>query len=191
MHLVGERRWSIQVDQPQPLLVALYVRDAAGLRPAVDPALPPADPPVVERDFPDLNRVVAAEQWAIWWENLLYGTTDFGEYLPPDFPGLFDSPQLRRILGATFEDAVAWAWERTAEHQARGLDGAIESAAVHELQIRRGRTVDSFSLRLTELPVEAAEGWWIDDGHLVVSTLLRADPDAYRAWLLPVLDAVA
>jgi hypothetical protein len=109
---VGERRWSIQVDQPQPLLVALYLRDAAGLHPAVDPALPPADPLVVERDFPDLNRVAAAEQWAIWWENLLYGSTDFGEYLPPDFPG-FDSPQLWRIP----RDVDRRGWERT-EHQA-------------------------------------------------------------------------
>jgi hypothetical protein len=171
VHLVGERRWSIQVDQPQPLLVALYARDAAGLHPAVDPALPAADPPVAEQDFPDLNREAASEQWAIWWENLLYGTADFGEYLPPDFPGLFDSPQLRRILGGTFEEAVAWAWERTAEHQAR--------------------TVGSFNLRITELPVESGAGWWVDDGHLVVSTVLRADPEAYRAWLLPVLDAVA
>ncbi len=191
MHLVGERRWAIQVDQPQPLLVALYARDAASLHPAIEPAVPPANPAVLERDFPDLNRVAAAEQWAIWWENLLYGTDDFGEYLPPDFPGLFDSPQLRRILGATFDDAVAWAWERTAEHQARGLDGAIESAAVHELQVRRGRTVQPFTLRITELPVDAVDGWWVEETHMIVASALRADPDAYRAWLLPVLDSVA
>jgi hypothetical protein len=191
MHSVGERRWEIHIDQPQPLLIALYVRDAAGLEPEIDPHLPPTDPEVPRREFPDLNREAAAAQWTAWWESLLDGTVDLNAMLPPEFTGFADAPQLRRILAACFEDAVTWAWERTAEHQGRIPDGAVESAAVHELQVRRGRTVPPFTLRVTELPVGPGDGWWLTEDHVVVSSALRSDPDAYREWLIPVLDAVA
>ncbi len=191
MYGVGERRWEIQVDQPQPLLIALYVRDAAGLTATGEPALPPADPAVPQHAFPDLNTEVAAEQWSAWWAALLAGSADFNDLLSPDFSGLSSMPQLRRVVAGCFDEAVAWAWERTAEHQTRMPDGAIESAAVHELQVRRGRTVASFTLRVTELPVSPGDGWWLTDDHVIVSSSLRSDPDAYRDWLIPVLDAVA
>lgn len=191
MHSAGDRRWEIHVDQPQPLLIALYVRDAAGLEPTTDPALPPTDPEVPIRDFSDLDRAAAAEQWAAWWESLIDGTADLNELLPPDFSGLADWPQLRLVVAACFDEAVGWAWERTAEHQGRLPDSAVETAAVHELQLRRGRTVPPFTLRVTELPVAPGTGWWLTEDHVIVTSALRSDPDAYREWLIPVLEAVA
>jgi hypothetical protein len=42
MQLAGTTSWKMGTDEPQSLLMALYVRDAAGMRPRIDPECPPA-----------------------------------------------------------------------------------------------------------------------------------------------------
>jgi hypothetical protein len=37
MQFAGTTSWRMATDEPQSLLMALYVRDASGLRPQVDP----------------------------------------------------------------------------------------------------------------------------------------------------------
>jgi hypothetical protein len=46
MQLAGTTSWQIGTDEPQLLLMALYMRGASGLRSQVDPDIPPLEPPM-------------------------------------------------------------------------------------------------------------------------------------------------
>ena len=46
------KTWRVAEDSPTDLLIALYLRDAAGLLPAGDPMLPPIDPPIAPTFVP-------------------------------------------------------------------------------------------------------------------------------------------
>jgi hypothetical protein len=73
MQLAGTTSWKMGTDEPQSLLTALYLRDAAGLRPQVDPDLPPLEPAVpFDHELPRMPSV-ASDQWADWWRQLLDG----------------------------------------------------------------------------------------------------------------------
>jgi hypothetical protein len=113
--------WRLVVDQPQTLLIALYVRDALALDPAMD--------------------------------------------------------------------ALAWARERKREHAAWA--SVVEGEVVAEVERRLDRPAAPFRLRITELPLETVEGWPLTDAHALVTARLRRDARAYRAWLLPVVRALA
>jgi len=116
---------SISVDEPLMLLVALYVRDVAGLRPPLEYDVPPLDPPVLRESGGTDDD--GSNQWAVWWQELLRGGGMWpayadpakmseiredpdiqrlfywpGRYAPPDFPSLHTSPELHRdVCGAT------------------------------------------------------------------------------------------
>ena len=46
MQLASTTSWRIAVDEPQSLLIALFVRDAAGLRPQIESDIPALEPSV-------------------------------------------------------------------------------------------------------------------------------------------------
>ncbi|HEY7199727.1 MAG TPA: hypothetical protein VIC57_05930, partial [Candidatus Dormibacteraeota bacterium] len=70
MRLAGTRSWVMSIDMPRSLLLALYVRDAAGLEPDVDPRVTRLAPDVRPAATP-LTAPAAATQWAAWWPALL------------------------------------------------------------------------------------------------------------------------
>jgi hypothetical protein len=59
MQLAGTTSWRMGTDEPQSLLMALYVRDASALRPQVDPDIPPVEPAVPFRDHIQAHGVAA------------------------------------------------------------------------------------------------------------------------------------
>jgi hypothetical protein len=73
MQLAGTTSWRMGTDEPQSLLMALYVRDASGLRPQVHPDVPALEHEVPFRKKPSPVESLASAQWADWWQQLLDG----------------------------------------------------------------------------------------------------------------------
>ena len=197
MELVGSSSWRIEVDEPQVLVIASFVRDAAGLRPEVDPAVPPLEPPVAPGPGGGEGNAVAAAsaQWATWWPGLLErDAAALRDLEPPDFPALAGSPELRDLLRARFGDAVAWSNDRHREQAALARESrrhGVEGDVVREAERRLGRRARPFRLRVAELPVAGDGGWVLAGDHVLVARALRNDPDAYRRWLRPVVARLA
>ena len=177
---------------PQALLLALHLRDAAGLRPPVSaevPDLPPLDPParpLVRAGTALAGTTAAAAQWARWWAGAFPGGPDaLTSLLPPSFPGLRGMPELRGLAELGVDEAVAWTG-RVRRLEARVLaetpTALFETTLLARVERELGRPVRAFSLDVVVLPV-AGPGAWETPAGPVVSLALRADRDAYLAWL--------
>src|SRR5260370_6550341 len=99
MQLAGETSWKMATDEPQSLLIALYVRDACGLRPQIHPQIPALEPavPVSEEQTPLTG--VASTQWEQWWRELLEG----GGFWPHDnepsaLRTISPAPQIQKLF---------------------------------------------------------------------------------------------
>ncbi len=57
----GGSSWRVSFGEPDRLLVALYVRDATGLRAVTDPLIPPLEPFVAVHESlpPGVDRIAA------------------------------------------------------------------------------------------------------------------------------------
>src|SRR2546427_4216599 len=99
MQLANTTSWRIGTDEPQLLLMALYVRDSSGLRSPVHPNIPPLEPAVTMGDQAAAFNRVASAQWAGWWYQLLEGGGFWPEHKSPsDLHRLRGDPEIQRLF---------------------------------------------------------------------------------------------
>ncbi|MFP3547597.1 hypothetical protein SB748_29915, partial [Rhizobium sp. SIMBA_035] len=90
------------------MLIALYLRDVAGLDGAGKPTLSHAAPKVRHADHTHLTADVGGlpalkTEWEAWWENLVKSYPNEAlELSPPGFQAFGNSPALQRVLQAHF-----------------------------------------------------------------------------------------
>lgn len=183
----------------QAMAVALWLRDASGMAPDLDPAVPPLEPAVAVR--PDLAALAgprAVAQWTgLWlglWEGRLDSSAVVGKLGPPGFELLDRSPELRELFAAGFPDAVRWSTaHRPLAPSAPGRRPRVPlepSAVVKQLETELGRQARDFEFAITVLPVAGRVFWQLPDGVLAVSENLVRDGRAFSALLYDVLSAV-
>lgn len=107
------RGWQIIIDEPESAVVALYIRDVAGLRPQMAPAVPHLDPlvPQVEQGTGS-----ASDEWANLWDRSISDPDAPSLLTPPDFVALADSPDLRDLVTRHHHAAARWAADQLREH---------------------------------------------------------------------------
>jgi hypothetical protein len=207
----GRTSWRIGIDEPQPLVIGLFVRDVSGLTsshvwlPHSVPATPRANGEGSEE---------AARQWDLWWDRaLLFDWTMEGQsqeqlgalwWTPPDFDSLRSTPALQAVVARHFSDAVAWSRDRKREHvelmigtpdprpfrRGRSGRGLVETRLVADLERNLGRRARPFQLRINKIPVAGKELWQLDAHHVLLTAELLRDSDEYRRHITPVLQAL-
>ncbi|NAZ86989.1 hypothetical protein GTR00_12930, partial [Kineococcus sp. T90] len=142
--------------------------------------------PLARPDAPLAGTAAAGEQWARWWAGAFPGGPDaLTSLLPPSYPGLRGMPELRGLAELGMDEAVAWAGRARALEArvvARTPTALFETTLLARVERELGRPVRSFSLDVVVLPVRGVAAWSTPAGP-VVSLALRADRDAYLAWL--------
>lgn len=213
MQLAGTRSWRMGCDEPRLLLLALYVRDAAGLDAAADPPVARLDPAVAATGEPVPE--VAAAQWTVWWSHLvasepavMRAIQDAGggmdsvrilsehhmSYGPPGFEALRGSPELRELVARHDADSRAWAQERSQElirHTTEPDRVRVEWEVVREAERLLGRPVRPFRLQVSILPVAGARSWRVAGDHMVVTRSRYLDVEAWRSDLALVVAELA
>jgi len=199
VHEVDQASWQISTDQPQPLLIGLFIRDVAGV-PSRKSCLPPASPtvPRAGEQAPD----AAGPQWDDWWNQALREEHQSDDadwapdlsfwWTPPAFESLHGAPELQAIVAAHFFDAVRWSNDRHQEHGAtmQSSGGLLETRLVRDIQRALARTARPFHLRITEIPVDGQQLWQLRPDHVLVSAALLRDTAQYRQSLTPVVEAL-
>lgn len=182
----------IHLSMPQALLLALHLRDAGRLdvpESAEVPAFGPVVPAVAQLRSAGTGvagRAAAGRQWARWWaDSFPGGPQALTSILPPRFPGLRGMPELRGLAELDMDDAIAWC-ARARRAEAEALTAApsalFETNLITEVERELGRRFRPFSLPVVVLPVRGREHWDTPLGP-VITLGLRADRDAYLAWL--------
>ncbi|QCB96849.1 hypothetical protein E5206_07820 [Arthrobacter sp. PAMC25564] len=200
MHHTGGPGWRITMDTSGPMLIALYVRDAAGLDSAGHPALSHVAPKIRPSDHANLIAAVGGvsalkTEWEAWWDQLLKAHPEMSpELAPPAFGAFGNSPALRRVLQAHFGAALTWARERRGEYAAleaeREAGGATEFLAdmVEDRLLEVGRASRDFDLTIIELPLAEPRAWYLEPSTIIMSHDLLSQPELFRSYVQPVVD---
>jgi hypothetical protein len=200
VHEADQASWLISTDQPQPLVIGLFIRDVAGV-PSRNSWVPPASPAVARAggQAPD----AAGQQWDDWWNQAVMEEDQAGGadwppdlsswWTPPDFESLHAAPELQEIVAAHFFDAVRWSNDRHQEHGATmqsSVGALFGTKLVRTMERALARTARPFHLRITEIPVLGQQLWQLRPDHVLVSSALLRDTAQYREQLIPVVEAL-
>lgn len=200
MQHTGGPGWRITMDISGPMLIALYVRDAAGLNTAGHPALSHLAPKVRASDHSHLIADVGGmgalkTEWEAWWEQLLKAHPNMSpELAPPAFRAFGNSPALRRILQAHFGAALTWARERRGEYLALEAEREASGAGlllpdlVDDRLLEVGRASRDFELTIIELPLAEPRAWYLEPDKIIMSHELLGSPDLFRSYVQPVVE---
>ena len=211
MHQAGQLSWRIAIDEPQPLVIGLIVRDVAGLtsRHVWLPPAAPATPCANGEGSED-----GARQWDLWWDRSIsnnWNARDQSQeqlaamwWTPPEFDSLQWAPALQEVVARHFSDARQWARDRKQEHvelvigtpdprpfhRGRSGRGLVETRLVADLERDLGRRAQPFQLRITEIPVAGKELWQLEPCHVLITAGLLGDSDEYRRLMTPIVRAL-
>jgi hypothetical protein len=200
MHNTGGSGWQITMDTSGPMMIALYVRDAAGLDGAGHPALSHAAPKIRHADHTHLTAEVGGfnalkTEWEAWWEQLLKAYPHMSpELSPPDFEAFGNSPALQRVLQAHFGAALTWVRERRSEYAeleaervASGSDQLLDDM-VDDRLMEVGRSSRDFKLTIIELPLNEQRAWYLEPDKIIMSHELMSQPELFRSYVQPVVE---
>jgi hypothetical protein len=203
MNQTGGSGWQITTDTSGPMMIALFVRDTAGLDGAGHPALSHAAPKIRPSDHAHLTAEVGGlsalkTEWEAWWEQLLkaYPQTS-PELTPPEFEAFGNSPALQRVLQAHFGAALTWARERRSEYArleaervASGSDQMLGDLVGDRL-LEVGRKARDFNLTIIELPLDEQRAWYLEPDKIIMSHELMSQPELFRSYVQPVVEILA
>ncbi|MGN6125996.1 MAG: hypothetical protein ACTHON_05485 [Humibacter sp.] len=219
MLVEGTLRWRVTEDCPLDLLVALCLRDLAGLDGVGDPPLPPVVP-AVQRE-PAVHRLLAvaprqpspsavgaqigdesptlADEWTRWWRRSVVRMNAVASwstlFVPPHFAAFDRELELQDLVIARFADAVAWSNARRAEYLADDLAHHADYSAeivdvVRTREHELRRQAGSFRLDIEALPLAEKGAWVVGPDTVVISWSLRDDRAAFREWFEPLVAAL-
>ncbi|HEY8295711.1 MAG TPA: hypothetical protein VIG41_10260 [Micrococcaceae bacterium] len=200
MHHTGGPGWRITMDTSPAMMLALYLRDSAGLAGAGVPGLCAAAPAVHAADPHALVAKTGGikalrSEWESWWGSLLLSHPRLEPELSPPFFGAFgSSPALQRLMQAHFGSALTWARERQSEYrrlaeerETRGSYGVLREM-VQDREMELGRDARDFTLTVVELPLAEPRAWYLEPDRLLMSQELLATPEVFRSYVQPVVE---
>ncbi|MBA8814971.1 hypothetical protein FHX48_000023 [Microbacterium halimionae] len=199
----GSPEWVIREDASRPVLLALFLRQVAGIRaPAELPPLRGVPSPAVARDHSeqlDLER-----EWRQYWDMTVEPQANPSP-VPLELVGGFDdllalpetgADRLRAAVephGAAALAHVNRAYElysKTSTSRPGTSYRAYASAiAEHERQV--GRRAHSFELNVQVLPLTQRGVWWIGALTVAVTDGLRGDVAAFDTAIHPIIAELA
>lgn len=200
MHHTGGPGWRITMDTCGPMLIALYLRDVAGLVGAGTPALSDVAPTVNASDHSMLISGVGGtdalrDQWEFWWGRLLQQVPGTQEALtPPNFPELAGMPALQRVAHAHFGAALTWSREQThvysvlAQQRETLGEHKILADLVQNREMELGRCARDFTLTIVEVPLAEQRAWFIEPNRLIMSSHLLDDQASFCSFVRPVVE---
>lgn len=200
MHDTGGPGWRITMDTSGPMLIALYLRDVAGLDGAGKPLLSHASPKVRQADHRHLTADVGGltalkTEWEAWWAQLLKAYPETSpELSPPDFKAFANSPALQKVLHAHFGAALTWARERSEEYAQIEAERVANGSTlmlgdmVEDRLMEVGRSSRDFNLDIIELPLNEPRAWFLEPDKMIMSQRLLSQPDVFRSYVQPVVE---
>ncbi|MFZ4896214.1 hypothetical protein ACL9RL_17355 [Plantibacter sp. Mn2098] len=194
MLVEGTIRWQVTEDCPTVLLIALALRQMAGLGAVCAPHLPAVAPEVPRVDVSDIDQTLLAAQWDGWWLGIARRDTRpfVVEAKPPHFAAFDRALELQELAYRAYGDASVWADDRLREY-AVALNSRQPSRLrdvydlIRERQFELRRQSSSFRIDLEVLPIAETGAWVVASDTIVVSETLRDDREAFREWLRPLI----
>ncbi len=185
--------WTVRESAGDPLVLALYVRDRAGLR--AEQIDVPALEPFVSSVMPDpLHMKQQSNDWSDWWRSLVARTATSGKAaLDDNFEVEFG--RNTESFDISFAESSQWLSNRTLEQITRQadqtrLDRRVVSSAVQQFEEAAGRSAVAFTLDLVILPVVGNWSFQVTPNLIFLSRNLRSNAKAFSDLLSPILSSI-
>lgn len=200
MHHTEGSGWHIRADTLGTMVLALYLRDIAGLQGAGHPTVSPVAPKVHTVDSRQLltkagGLIALRTEWEAWWAGLAVGDSKAVTALtPPAFDAFAGAPALRLFAQAHFGTALTFCRERRGEYahleaeRAAAGEPKILRQLVEDREMELGRNARNFTLSLTELPLTECRAWFVEPNRMILSQDLLADEAQTRSFVQPVIE---
>ncbi len=200
MHHTGGPGWRITMDTCGPMLIALYIRDVAGLTGAGNPALSHVAPHVRPADPSRLTAHVGGtealrDQWEHWWGRLLAMQPVMEPPLvPPNFGDFAGMPALQRVLQAHYGAALTWSREQDSAYRLMAAEREtlgghkVLADLVQNREMELGRSARDFTLTIVEMPLAEPRAWFIEPDRLIMSQHLLDDQQNFLSYVQPVVE---
>jgi len=203
--MMGDRSpsWVIREDASTPVMVALYVRQALGIRtPESLPAMRRA--PLFNADRDAAAQDALERQWRGFWEMTVEPRAHTSA-VPLDLVDGFDDlvalpvegyDELRTAMLPLGSEAVSYARDAhrryAGESSSRpGVSYRAYASAIAEHERAAGRRAHSFELNVEVLPLAQRGLWWIGALTVAVTDGLRGDVVAFDSAIGPVIAELA
>lgn len=203
MGAAGAPEWLVREDAGQAVLLALYLRQALGIRfPDELPHLRGIPPRANDRA--SAAQDVLDAQWRTYWDMTVEPQANPSP-VPLDLVDGFDTllalpaegaDELRAAVAPHAAEALAYSQSAHARYRREVGTGtgtayrAYASAiAEHERQV--GRRAHSFELNVQVLPLTQRGVWWIGALTVAVTDGLRGDVVAFDAAIHPIIAELA
>ncbi|SEC59148.1 hypothetical protein SAMN04489806_3296 [Paramicrobacterium humi] len=196
MLIEGTLRWEVTEDCPWDLLLALGLRDLAGLDAVCEEDVPRGIPDIGRISTSGIDMAQLEAQWRGWWAGLIRRETRpfISQVRPPHFAVFDRALELQELVYRGYDRAMGWAklrrfeYLRAVERRHHPLEDVYRMVQQRQFELRRQSS--SFRLDLTVLPVARTGAWVVAPDTVVVSESLRDDASAFRDWLHPVVIAL-
>lgn len=201
--MADKPQWLIREDASVPVLIALALRQAVGVRTPEDlPSL--RDRPVRPADAPEGSEALEA-QWRDYWDMTVEPRAHRSE-VPLELVDGFDTlvalpaegaEELREAIAPHAASALAYArtaHDRYVDTVDTGKGGSAYRAyasAIAEFEREVGRRAHSFELNVQVLPFSQRGIWWIGALSVAVTDGLRRDVVAFDAAIRPIIGELA
>lgn len=205
--------WRVSARSHLSMLIALYIRDLAGIvgaPPALDhgagplvSALQPAVKPRAASELGPSEFAELCQEWHQWWRRMVTRydvdaspeTAEVPEaalFGQPDFDAFRASPALQKLLRAHYGAAHDWANERRAEyhslsreHAAAGRRRVVEMLVQERsMEVAAGQDIE---INLVELPLAERRAWLAGQRTVILSQDLPHDENLLRSYLEPMV----
>ncbi|MFG6444410.1 zinc-binding alcohol dehydrogenase [Microbacterium sp. P06] len=200
----GNPEWMIREDAGMPVLLALYLRQAIGVR---SPDELPSLRGTPARTGPDREEDAQARlerQWLEYWAMTVEPQAHPSPVpleLVDDFETVIALPaegtaDLRAAIIPHAPAALAYARSANARYSSDvrakpGVSYRAYASAIAEHERRVGRRAHSFELNVQVLPLTQRGVWWIGSLTVAVTDGLRGDVVAFDAAIHPIIAELA
>lgn len=201
--MADKPQWLIREDASVPVLVALVLRQALGIRVPDDlPSL--RDLPVRAPDAPDATSAVE-KQWRDYWD-MTVEPRAHPSGVPLELIDGFDTlvalpasgaEELAAGIGEHAASALRYAraahdrYVKSMKSHTGGDAYRAYASAIAEFERDIGRRAHSFELNVQVLPFSQRGIWWIGDLTVAVTDGLRRDIVAFDSAIRPVIAELA
>lgn len=201
--MADKPQWLIREDAGVPVLVALALRQALGIRTPNDlPTL--RDFPSRTPESPDATATLEA-QWQAYWDMTVEPRGHTSE-VPLDLVDGFDTlvalptagaEELRSAILPHAETVLRYAHTTHAKYvnsmqtSTGGASYRAYASAIAEFEREIGRRAHSFELNVQVLPFAQRGLWWIGAMSIAVTDGMRRDVVAFDTAIRPIIAELA
>lgn len=195
MYIRRGQNWSICIDSDPYAVMALFLRDLAGLtHREVGPNSTLAHTVKIRGARWDTHGQIKQE-WDSWWQSIMHGPTHNQLESTHDLPLQLERrgyPQLARVASAHYGQAIVFADEHHREFSRAAVEYVpqriqeLEKILLDQGVEHAGQSNTETNIRVLEVPLSEPRAWLGGGGTIVASHNLLRDGAAFHSYMEPI-----